>query len=63
MTDQERFKLFTAELSKLSDKYGILITSVGGVTIFEEGELLGVKYSNDSTSGDLHPYSYKIVNK
>ena len=63
MTDQERFELFTDELSKLSNKYGILIISVGGVTIFEEGELLEVEYSNDSTSGDLHPYSYKVVNK
>jgi len=56
MTDQERFELFTAELSKLSNKYGITIQSVGGVRIFEEGELLEVKYSNDYTSGDLYPY-------
>jgi len=55
MTEQERFEAFTEELSKLSNKYGILITSVG--------ELLEVKYSNDSTSGDLYPYSYKIMNK
>jgi len=57
MTDQERFELFTEELSKLSNKYSIMITSVGGVSIFEEGELLEVKYSSDYTSGDLHPYS------
>ena len=63
MTEQERFEAFTEELSKLSNKYGILITSVGGVRIFEEGELADVKYSDDSASGDLHPYSYKIVNK
>ena len=63
MTYQERFEAFTEELSKLSNKYGILIASVGGVNIFEEGELLEVKYSNDSTSGDLHPYNYKVVNK
>jgi len=63
MTDQQRFEAFTKELSELSNKYSILIASIGGVNIFEEGELLEVKYSNDSTSGDLHPYSYKIVNK
>ena len=60
MTEQERFEAFTEELSKLSIKYGIMIASIGGVSIFEEGELLEVKYSNDSTSGDLHPYSYTI---
>ena len=63
MTDQERFELFTEELSKLSNKYSIMITSVGGVSIFEEGELLEVKYSSDYTSWDLHPYTYEIVNK
>ena len=56
MTDQERFELFTEELSKLSNKYGVTIQSVGGVRIFEEGELLEVKYSSDYTSGDLYPY-------
>ena len=63
MTDQERFEAFTKELSKLSEKYSILIASVGGVHIFNEGVLSEVKYSNDSTSGDLRPYSYKVVNK
>ena len=63
MTDQERFELFTKELSELSNKYGIMITSTGGVDIFGDGELADVKYSNDSTSGDLFSYSYKIVNK
>jgi len=56
MTEQERFEVFTEELSKLSNKYGITIQSVGGVRIFEEDELLEVEYSNDSTSGDLYPY-------
>jgi len=63
MTAQLRFEIFTKELSDISSKYGILITSVGGVNIFEEGELSEVKYSNDSTSGDLHPYSYRIGNE
>ena len=56
MTDQERFELFTEELSKLTMKYGITIQSTGGVRIFEEGELLEVQYSSDSTSGDLYHY-------
>jgi len=56
MSKQERFELFTEELSKLTMKYGITIQSVGGVRIFEEGELLEVEYSSDSTSGDLYPY-------
>jgi len=56
MTDQERFELFTKELSKLTMKYDITIQSIGGITIFEEGESLEVEYSSDSTSGDLFPY-------
>jgi len=56
MTDQERFELFIAELSKLSMKYGITIQSSGGVRIFAEGELLEVEYSSDSTSGNLYHY-------
>ena len=60
MTEQERFEAFTDELSKLSIKYGITIQSIGGVRIFAENELLEVEYSNDSTSGDLYPYSYVI---
>ena len=56
MTEQQRFEAFTKELSELSNKYSITIQSIGGVIIFEEGELLEVEYSNDSTSGDLFPY-------
>ena len=56
MTEQQRFEAFTKELSELSNKYSITIQSIGGVIIFEEGELLEVEYSDDSTSGDLYPY-------
>jgi hypothetical protein len=53
LTDQERFETFTKELSHLSVRYGITIQSIGGVIIWDEGELSEVEYSNDSTSGDL----------
>lgn len=52
----ERFKNFVSELTELSLKYGITIQSVGGITIFEEGELKQVEYSDDYTSGDLIPF-------
>jgi hypothetical protein len=55
MTDEQRFKAFTKELSKISEKYGVTVKSIGGVIIYDEGELSQVKYSSDYTSGDLIP--------
>ena len=54
LTEQEQrnFKRFRFELTKLSQKYGIAIKSIGGVMV---GEIADIEYSNDPTSGDLYP--------
>jgi hypothetical protein len=53
LNERERFSQFVSELADLSIKYGVVIRAVGGVAIFEEGELQEVTYDNDITSGDL----------
>ena len=51
------FKLFTKELSELSQKYGVAIRSVGGIEIYDDPrDLQGIQYSSDWTSGDLEYY-------
>ena len=54
LTDKEKrnFKKFRAELTALSQKYGVAIKSIGGVSI---GEIADIEYSNDPESGDLYP--------
>jgi hypothetical protein len=52
---QQQFEKFCRELEKLSMKYGVVIQSVGGVSIYERGELLHVSYEADASSGDLLP--------
>ena len=53
------YQKFVTELEKLSVKYGVEIRAIGGVTIWEDGELESIVYSKDETSGDLYP---KMVN-
>lgn len=53
MTDKERFEAFTKELAIISSKYGIVIQSTGGVSIYNKDETIQVEYSTDYTSGDL----------
>jgi hypothetical protein len=46
----EKFQKFSKELEKLSKKYGIVISSTGGV---QYGEVDDISYSSDLSSGDL----------
>ena len=55
MTNYEKF---VTELEKLSVKYGVQINAIGGVSIWEDGELESIEYSKDETSGDI--YAKKI---
>lgn len=52
---QQRFTQFTSELAKLSEKHGIAIQSIGGITIYDDP--IDIQYTNDASSGDLE---YKI---
>ena len=58
--DEERYSQFTTELEALSVKYGISLKAIGGVIVWEEGELEGINYSDDITSGDLYALQYKV---
>ena len=51
-----RFKKFAKDLEKLSEEYGIIIKSIGGVEIFDKSAINKVRYSDDPTSGDLLPH-------
>jgi len=48
---EERFKLFIRAFEELSTKYGIIVTSTGGVTILNKKE--DIRYDEDYTSGDI----------
>lgn len=52
---QRAFEAFTAELLKLSQKYGVVVECTGGISFLEPGESLleGMTYSQDASSGDL----------
>ena len=52
------YKKFVTELEKLSVKYGVELRAIGGVYIWEDGELESIEYTKDETSGDL--YARKI---
>jgi hypothetical protein len=54
LTDKEKrnFKLFRAELTRISLQYGIAIKSIGNLMI---GDIHDIEYSNDPESGDLYP--------
>ena len=54
LTDKEKrnFKKFKAELTRISQKYGVAIKSIGGLMI---GEIADIEYSDDPESGDLYP--------
>ena len=55
MTDRQRLDKFVDGLEKLSSKYGIVLQVTGGVVIYDEGDITGVQYTRDHTSGDLWP--------
>jgi len=53
MNEAERFDEFLTELEKLCVKYGVVLRSAGGVSIYDENDVASVKYIRDHTSGDL----------
>jgi len=55
MTEKQRFDGFVTGLERLSVKYGIVLQVTGGVVIYDEGDIVGVQYTRDHTSGDLWP--------
>lgn len=54
LTENEKrnFKLFRAELTSLSLKYGVAIKSIGNLMI---GDIADIEYSDEPESGDLYP--------
>ena len=57
----ERFDEFVDGLEKLSSKYGIILQVTGGVLVYDEGDVTGVQYTRDHTSGDLWPKKIEYV--
>lgn len=49
---EERFTQFIRAFEELSTKYGVIVTSTGGVIILNEKE--NIRYDNDYTSGDIN---------
>jgi DNA polymerase III alpha subunit (gram-positive type) len=52
LNDEERFKTFIRAFEQLSTKYGVIVTTTGGVIILNEKE--NIRYDNDYTSGDIN---------
>ena len=50
---QAAFILFTKELTKLTKKTGIAVTSTGGISYDAPNTIKSVRYSDDFSSGDL----------
>ena len=51
-----RYENFAKDLAKLSKTYGIVIKSIGGVTLCSQEDLKNFKgYTTDLESGDLEP--------
>ena len=51
--EKKRFTAFCKELEKISKKYDIAIRAIGGVDIYMDGSIFGIKYDDDWSSGDL----------
>ncbi|WP_086930599.1 hypothetical protein [Agarilytica rhodophyticola] len=56
-SQDEQFKAFIEELTRLSQKHGVVLHVTGGVTFVNPGApcLHDLQYSSDATSGDLEP--------
>ena len=54
LPEQERFKRFIAAMEEISTKYGVIVSSTGGVTILDKQKQ--IYYSKDHTSSDLGAY-------
>lgn len=51
--EERNYQAFITELEKISKKYGIAFESVGGFAFSDENGFKSIKYSRDSSSGDL----------
>jgi hypothetical protein len=51
---EERLNEFATELENISAKYGIVVKAIGGLCIYDTGDIVSVQYSRDHTSGDLY---------
>jgi hypothetical protein len=54
LNKEERFTQFIHAFEELSTRFGIIVTSTGGVIILDEKE--DIRYDNDYTSGDINLY-------
>ncbi len=52
LNKEKRFTQFVRAFEELSTKYGVIVTSTGGVIILNEKE--EIRYNNDYTSGDIN---------
>ena len=51
--EERNYQAFITELEKISKKYGIAFESIGGLAFSDENGFESIKYSRDSSSGDL----------
>ena len=51
--EEQNYQAFITELEKISKKYGIAFEAVGGFAFSDENGFKSIKYSRDSSSGDL----------
>ena len=64
-SEEERFLEFVKDITKASQKHGIVIGVTGNVMYldkedFEEGRNKKIEYTKDCSSGDIHAYYNKI---
>lgn len=53
---ENNYNAFVKELTRLSRKYGVAITSIGGVVIADQADQFkNMEYVADPSSGDLFP--------
>lgn len=51
--EEQNYQAFITELEKISKKYGIAFEAIGGLAFSDENGFKSIKYSRDSSSGDL----------
>ncbi|MDE1463287.1 hypothetical protein [Spartinivicinus poritis] len=54
-TEEQRLQQFIKELTALSKKTGIVIETIGGVSIVEPEELKALRYLGEVGTGDIEP--------
>lgn len=59
--EKQRFHAFVRDLELISAKHGVLIQVTGNVHV-QDASLDAVRYTDDWSSGDIHPIEYKRQN-